>query len=201
MKTILFDSLNEVDAQKLTGCTVIDERGESVGTVDGLWMDSNSHRVEFVGVKSSSCSDKVHVIPARDGQIIEEGHWTKLRYPAALIEKAPSYSPGVESAPVEREKINKHSDRTAPRINSIDEIRPEEAIERPSPDHQAEARGRSEESTDRRGLENGEQAFFNQQGSVTDSMSEVDASDELLRIQKEAKIRNREDRIKSGSLD
>ena len=32
-------------------------------------------------------------------------------------------------------------------------------------------------------------------------MSEVNASQELLRVQNEAKIRNREDRIKSGSLD
>jgi len=30
---------------------------------------------------------------------------------------------------------------------------------------------------------------------------EVDASQELLRTQKEAKARNREDRIKNGSLD
>ena len=104
---------------------------------------------------------------------------------------------------MEREKINKHSDRTTapPRTNSIDEIRPEEAIGRPSSDQDAEARGRSDESTDRRDLENGEQAFFNQKGFLTDSMSEVDASQELLRVQNEVKIRNREDRIKSGSLD
>jgi hypothetical protein len=52
---------------------------------------------------------------------------------------------------------------------------------------------------DRRHVESSEQAFFNQNGFVTDSMPEVDASKELLRTQKEAK-RNREDRIKSGSL-
>jgi hypothetical protein len=46
-----------------------------------------------------------------------------------------------------------------------------------------------------------EQAFFNQKGFVTDSMPEVDASQELLRTQKDAKVRNREDQIKSGSLD
>jgi sporulation protein YlmC with PRC-barrel domain len=57
MKTILFDSLDEAGARKLTGCKVIDESGEPVGTVEGLWMDSSSHRVEFVGVKNSSFSD------------------------------------------------------------------------------------------------------------------------------------------------
>ena len=166
-------------------------------------MDSTSHCVEFVGIKSSSFSEKVHVIPARDAQIIEEGNSIRLRYPAGLIKKAPSFSPGAALVQTEREQINKHRDRitASPRNSSIDEMRPEEAIGRPSPDQDAEARGRSEGSTDRGDLENGEQAFFNQKGFVTDSMSEVDASQELLRVQNEAKIRNREDRIKSGSLD
>ena len=101
MNTILFDSLDEVEARKLTGCTVIDQRGESVGTVDGLWMDSTSHRVELVGIKSCSFSDKVHVIPARDAQIIEEGNSIRLRYPAALIKKAPSFFPGAAPVQVE----------------------------------------------------------------------------------------------------
>jgi sporulation protein YlmC with PRC-barrel domain len=91
MKTILFDSLDEAGARKLTGCKVIDESGEAVGTVDGLWMDSSSHRVEFVGVKNSSFSGKVRVIHARDAQIIEEGCLLKIRYPAALIKQAPSF--------------------------------------------------------------------------------------------------------------
>jgi hypothetical protein len=203
MKTILFDSLDEAYAEKLTGCPVIDENGETVGTVDGLWMDSTSHRVEFVGVKSTSFSDKVHLMPARDGQIIEEGYSVRLRYPAALIKKAPSYSAGAAPVEAEREKINKRGGRNTapPRISSIEEIRPEEAIERPSTDQDAEAGGRSEKSIDRHDLENDEQAFFDQKGFVTDSLPEVNASEELLRVQKEAKIRNREDRIKSGSLD
>ncbi len=49
MKKILFDSLDEADARKLNGCKVVDESGKSIGTVDGLWMDSTSRRVEFVG--------------------------------------------------------------------------------------------------------------------------------------------------------
>jgi hypothetical protein len=200
MKTILFDSLGEVDARNLTGCTVIDERGEPVGILNGLWMDSTSHRVEFVGVKSSSLSDKVHVIPARDAQIVEGGNSIRLPYPAALIKMAPSFFPGAALVQVEREKINKYC-ANPPRINSIDEIRPEEAIGPQSSDQDAEARGRPEEASDRRDLEKGEQAFFNQEGFVTDSMAEVDASRELLRVQNEAKIRNREDRIKGGSLD
>jgi hypothetical protein len=156
MKTILFDSLGEADARKLSGCKVVDESGESIGTVDGLWMDSTSRRVEFVGVKSDSLSGKVHLVPAREAQIIEEGYFVKLRYRAELIAKAPSFLPGA---------------------------------------------GRSEESIDRHHLEKSDQAFFNQSGLITDFLPEVDASQELLRVQNEAKARNREDRIKGGSLD
>jgi sporulation protein YlmC with PRC-barrel domain len=156
MKKILFDSLDEADARKLNGCKVVDESGKSIGTVDGLWMDSTSRRVEFVGVKSDLSSGKVHLVPAGEAQIVEEGYVIKLPYPAELIAKVPSFLPGA---------------------------------------------GRSKESDDRKDLEKSDQAFFNQNGFVTDSMPEVDASRELLRVQNEAKARNREDRIKNGSLD
>jgi hypothetical protein len=60
----------------------------------------------------------------------------------------------------------------------------------------------SEGTPENRGdLERSEQGFFEQEGFVTDAMPEVDASSELLRTQKEEKTRNRQDRIKSGSLD
>ena len=160
MKTILFDSLGEAEARKLDGCKVVDESGESIGTVDGLWMDSTSQHVEFVGVKIDSLSGEVHLVPAGEAQIIEEGYLIKLliklRCRTELIANTPSFRPGA---------------------------------------------GRSEESTNRQRLEKSEQAFFNQSGFVTDSLPEVDASQELLRVQNEAKARNREDRIKSGSLD
>jgi sporulation protein YlmC with PRC-barrel domain len=174
MKTILFDSLDEAGAQKLAGCKVVDESGKVIGAVDGLWMDSTSRRVEFVGVKSNSSSGKVHVVPAQDAQIIEEGYLKKVRYPSELIAKTPSFSPGAEL---------------------------EEALKGPNLNKGVGAAGRSEDSTDREDLEKSDQAFFNQSGLITDSMPEVDASRELLRSQNEAKARNREDRIKTGSLD
>ncbi len=203
MKTILFDSLDEVAARKLDGCKVVDESGESIGTVDGLWMDSTSRRVEFVGVKSNSFSRKVHLVTAGDAQIIEEGYLVKLRYPAAVIAKAPSFSPGADLAQLESEEINRQSGRSmAPkRIHSIDELRPEEALAGQNLDSEAAAHSRSKGSTDRQDLEKSDQAFFNQNGFITDAMPEVDSSQELLRSQNEAKARNHEDRVKSGSLD
>ena len=43
--------------------------------------------------------------------------------------------------------------------------------------------------------------FSTRKGFVTDSIPEVDASKELQRTQKDAKVRNREDQIKRGSSD
>ena len=104
MKIMMFDSLDEDRARQLAGCKVTDESGKPVGTVDGLWMDSSSCRVEFVGVKSNVISGKVHVMPAGEAQIIEEGSLVKLRCPATLIKKAPTFSPRVELAQIEKEE-------------------------------------------------------------------------------------------------
>jgi hypothetical protein len=78
------------------------------------------------------------------------------------------------------------------RVTSAEEIRPEEAIN---------SRADEETSENRRHIESRGESLFNQHGFVTDSMREVDASKELQRTQKEAKARNREDRIKRGSFD
>jgi sporulation protein YlmC with PRC-barrel domain len=203
MKITMFDSLDEDRARRLAGCKVTDENGKSVGTVDGLWMDANSRRVEFVGVKSNAFAGKVHVMPAGDAQIIEDDSLVKLRYPATLIKKAPSFSPGAELASVEKEEINQYCgrSRTAGPVNLIEELRPEEAVGNATSE-ESQAKGKSAPSVgDRQEIEDRELAFFNQNGFVSDSMPEVDASQELLRTQKEAEARNLEDRAKSGSSD
>jgi hypothetical protein len=203
VKTILFDSLNEEGARKLAGCKIVDESGEPVGAVDGLWVDSTSHRVEFFGVKSRLSSGKVHVIPAKDAQIIEGESLIRLRYSAAVVKKAPSFSPGAELDQVEKKEIrNGGRSKAAQRVNSIEAIRPEEGLGGSNqPEPSVESEGTEQAGETRADLEKKEQHLFNQNGFVTDSMPEVDASEELLRGQKEAKARNREDRIKDGHLD
>jgi hypothetical protein len=50
-------------------------------------------------------------------------------------------------------------------------------------------------------LKRNEQAFFNQNGLVTDAMPEVNVFRRATTNAEEAKARNQEDRIKNGSLD
>jgi PRC-barrel domain len=198
VKTILFDSLNEEGARKLAGCKIVDESGEPVGAVDGVWVDSTSHRVEFFGVKSRSFSGKVHVIPARDAQIIEEESLIRLRYPAAFVKKAPSFLPGYDLGLAQKEEINEYGSHSKEprRVNAIEDVRPEEALGESGRAEPSQQTGETRED-----LEKQEQHLFDQDGFVTDSMPEVDASHELSRAQKDAKARNREDRIKDGHLD
>ena len=122
----------------------------------------------------------------------------------AFIKKAPTFSPESELAQVEKEEVNAYFGRITSirRTSSIEEIRPEEANNSQNSCEDSGKQDKSERSVeDRLNLERSEQAFFNQKGFVTDSMPEVDASQELLRTQKEAKVRNREDQIKRGSSD
>ena len=93
MKMQMIDSLDEDEAREFTGCRVIDESGEPVGTMDGFWMDPSTHRVAFLGVKSSWLSGNVHVVPARDAQLVEQDNLVKLGYPTAFIKRAPTFSP------------------------------------------------------------------------------------------------------------
>jgi hypothetical protein len=204
MKMQMIDSLDEDEAREFTGCKVISESGEPVGTVDGFWMDPSTHRAAFLGVISSWLSGSVHVVPARDAQIAEQGNLVKLGYTKAFIKKAPTFSPEDELAQVEKEEVNAYFGRITSlrRTSSIEEIRPEEAINSQNSGEESGTQDKSERAVgDRLNLECSDRAFFNQKGFVTDSMPEVDTSQELLRTQKEAKVRDREDQIKRGSLD
>lgn len=201
-----FDSISGDAADDFTGRKLMDENGESVGAVEGFWLDPSTHRVAFVGIKSGWLPGSVHIVPAGSVQIDDQhGSLVALDYTAAFIKKAPTGLAGAELAEVEKEEINAYYGRFVPvqRVSSIKEIRPEEAVNSASSGEDsitADAEGKTS-APDRSKLEDGEQMFFDQKGFATDSMSEVDASKELARTQKEAKMRNRDDREKRGDLD
>jgi hypothetical protein len=202
MKAANFDTLSEDEVRKFVGGKVIDDTGEAVGKVGAYWMDPSTHRPAYLGIKSGWLSGKVHVVPVKGVQIEEEGASVRLPYSSAFVKKAPVFDPEFELAQVEKEEINAYFGRfiSLQRVSSVEEMRPEEAIRAPGQEDKPQAR--SEGSEDKRQqTAKKEQAFFDQKGFVTESMPEVNASAELSRTQKEAKARNREDRIKNGSLD
>jgi hypothetical protein len=189
-------------AREVSGYAVVDDKGESIGKVNGLWIDPSTDGVEFVGVQDGG-SAKVHVIPAAEIGIAENGSTLRIQRAAHFIKKAPEFSPAVQLSELEKKEINAYFGRTIAlqRISSIEATRPEEAIQTPTKTDQESREGRLTPPEDRLDIERAEQAFFNQEGSVTDTMGEVDAGPEIRRSQKEAKVRNREDRMKLGSSD
>jgi hypothetical protein len=125
----------------------------------------------YLGIKSSWLSRNVLFVPAADVQIGED-RIAKLEYPSAFVRNSPAFDPEVELAQVEKEEINTYFGRfvSTRRTSSIEEIRPEETINSRTINQESEPQGSSPRSAeDRRHIESSEQAFFNQNGFVTDS--------------------------------
>ncbi|HYY28287.1 MAG TPA: PRC-barrel domain-containing protein [Chthoniobacterales bacterium] len=204
MKTRKLDTLSAQDASKLLRCIVLDASGEKIGTMQGFWIDFSTHQIAFIGVKSGSFSRNVRAVPARSAHIQEDGKAIVLEYSKDVISNAPSFNPKGDFAEVEKESVNAYYARTVPlhRVSSIEEMRPEEAIrpgdknDVPSTEHEFEG-GEENRTT----LERRDQAFFSEKGFVTDAMGEVNASQELMRVLKEAKIRYQEDQTNNSSAD
>jgi hypothetical protein len=191
-----FDSLTSEAGTGQIGRKVVGESDEPVGTLDGIWLDPSTHRVEFVGVKANRLFRRTHLVPARTVQLDEARGLIKVPYSASFIENAPEFNPDYELAEVEKQQITAYYGVFAPirRTSAIEEIRPEEAIDLASlqPSDKSPHAGRSVKS--RAELEHDEQRFFKQKGFVTDAMGEVNAAEELKRMQREARIRQKKDR-------
>jgi sporulation protein YlmC with PRC-barrel domain len=188
------DSFSEREARSLIGLTVVDEQGEKIGSLAGIWLDPSTHHVEFMGLKSSWLFRSTHLIPARDVEVDREHAVVRVHFAAEFLKGAPRFNPKAELSEVEKQEINAYYGHFVPlrRVSSIEEIRPEEALPTSAQTtKQASDQGRSE-------IERQEQAFFNQEGFVTDAMPDANAGKELERTIQEAKPREREYNRRAG---
>lgn len=188
------DSFSEREARSLIGLTVVDEEGEKIGSLGGIWIDPSTHRVEFMGLKSNWLFRSTHLIPPRDVEIDQEHVVVRVHFPAEFLKGAPRFNPKAELSDVEKQEINAYYGHFVPlrRVSSIEEVRPEEAL---SPDARTTQQASNQ---DRRKIERQEQAFFNQEGFVTDALPEANSAKELERFIKEAKPREREYNRREG---
>jgi sporulation protein YlmC with PRC-barrel domain len=188
------DSFSQRDARGLIGLTVLDEQGEKIGSLGGIWVDPSTHRVEFMGLRSSWLFRSTHLIPSRNVEVAQNHGLVRVQFPAEFLKNAPRYNPKADLAEVEKQEINAYYGHFVAlrRVSSIEEIRPEEALSRrtvgiPEPSKH-----------DRHEIERQEQAFFNQEGFVTDAMPQANSGEELERTIKEAKPREREYNRRKG---
>jgi PRC-barrel domain len=202
MKTRKFDALSEQDARELLRCVVLDASGDIIGTMDGLRIDFSTHQIAYIGVKSSLLSPNVRAVPAAGASIKEGGRIIEVEYSKDVVKSAPSFNPKGDFAEVEKETVNAYYARMAPlnRVSSIEQMRPEEAVQPvDSGNVPSTKREFGEAEKNRETLERQDQAFFGEKGFVTDAMGEVDASQELSRVSKEAKLRYQEDKNRNPS--
>ncbi|MBV8098733.1 MAG: PRC-barrel domain-containing protein [Verrucomicrobia bacterium] len=188
------DSFAEREARSLIGLTVVDQQGEKIGSLSGIWIDPATHQVEFMGLKSSWLFRSTHLVPSRSVEV-EAGHAAvRVQFPAEFLKEAPRYNPKAELSDVEKQGINAYYGHFVPlrRTSAIEEVRPEEALPPEA------ATGAQTASQDRTAIEREEQGFFNQEGFVTDAMPDANAALELERTIQEAKPREKEYNRREG---
>jgi uncharacterized protein (TIGR02271 family) len=86
-----FDNLNDQTFHSVIGRNVVDEGGEHIGTLDALWTDEESGKVEFLGVKTGWIFGKTHVVPARGAEIHDDQDQIRVPYSIDKVKAAPSY--------------------------------------------------------------------------------------------------------------
>jgi sporulation protein YlmC with PRC-barrel domain len=182
------DSFAEREARGLIGLTVLDQKGEKIGSLAGTWVDPSTHHIEFMGLKSSWLFRSTHLIPARNVEVDKGYGVVRVQFPAEFLKAAPRYNPKAELSEVEKQRINAYYGHFVPlrRVSAIEDLRPEEALP------PGAARVTRNAPRDRTAIEQQEQAFFNQEGFVTDAMPEANAAKELERAIQEAKPREKE---------
>jgi sporulation protein YlmC with PRC-barrel domain len=73
----------------LMGYDVLDGRGNSVGTVSGVWVDADSQDLKFLGVQTGD--GETHIVPISDAHL-DDGSVT-VPYSADTVAGAPSVDP------------------------------------------------------------------------------------------------------------
>jgi uncharacterized protein (TIGR02271 family) len=103
MKT--FDTLTDQPSHSLIGYNVMDAGGEKIGTLDALWTDEQTGKVEFLGVKTGWLAGKIHVVPARGVEIEDDKDRVRVPYEAQQVKDAPSYPAQEELSEAQEREI------------------------------------------------------------------------------------------------
>ena len=103
LKEMTGDSLEQMIDYK-----VIDQDGDSVGTLHSLWSDPATGAVEFLGVKTGWLFGQNHVVPAEKAELDEAQNVVRLPYTSLFVKEAPSMSADAEISEEEEENIYRY---------------------------------------------------------------------------------------------
>src|SRR3954454_23519587 len=88
------------------GKTVLDRDGEKVGTLGDLYLDRETDRPAYAGVRTGLFKRNESIVPL-DGAREIDGD-LQLPYPAAQIQEAPNVDPDVALTDEEEERLHAH---------------------------------------------------------------------------------------------
>jgi len=94
---------NVQDPSTLFGENVVDTDGNTIGSVDSVWVDDATNELEFIGVKTGWLFGKTHVIPCADAQF--SGDTITVPYSEDQIKDAPSFGADDELSPDNEQEI------------------------------------------------------------------------------------------------
>ena len=103
LKNMTGDSLEQMIDYK-----VVDQNGDSIGTLHSLWSDPATGAVEFLGVKTGWIFGSNHVVPAEKAELDETENVVRLPYTQTFIKEAPSISAEAEISEEEEENIYRY---------------------------------------------------------------------------------------------
>lgn len=98
-----FDDLTDQAFPSIIGHKVVDQRGDDIGTLEALWTDEDTGKIEFLGVKTGWIFGKTHVVPAHGVQV--QDAYVRVPYEADFVKDAPSYPPHEELSYAQEDEV------------------------------------------------------------------------------------------------
>src|SRR4051812_24729397 len=102
------------------GKTVLDREGEKVGTLGDLYLDGETERPAYAGVRTGLFKRRESVVPLDGAQETDDG--LRLPYSAQQIREAPNLDPDVELSDEEADRLRAHYEPGAEVTRSEEEV-------------------------------------------------------------------------------
>jgi hypothetical protein len=91
------------------GSTVVDSTGEELGKITGLYLDGESQRPAWAGVKRGLLRGGETIVPLEGAEEVDDT--VRIAYDRATVEEAPDVDPEIELTEDEERVLHEHYGR------------------------------------------------------------------------------------------
>jgi sporulation protein YlmC with PRC-barrel domain len=99
------------DVQRWRGCTLVDNDGEKIGTIEDIYLDRQSGEPEWVTVKTGLLGRKSSFVPISDASSTAEDE-VRVPYAKDQVKDAPSVDPDGQLSEDEERQLYQHYGRS-----------------------------------------------------------------------------------------